>query len=173
MTLESGIVIPVPEAEGVVGRFRTLHDPQARFGVPAHITLLYPFDHPSKVSRSLSSLQNLFAEVPPFEFSLAEVRRFPETVFLHPEPVESFVSLTEKLVRAWPEFPPYGGAFASVIPHLTVADRAATDVLDTVAESIARSLPLRCRATEAWLLCSDEQGIWSLRKTFRLGQSES
>ena len=169
MPLESGIIVPVPEAEGVVGHLRRLHDPQARYGVPAHITVLYPFADPSNVGDSIPALQRVFDQVAEFEFSLVEVRRFSGSAYLHPEPSAPFIRLTEMLVRQWPEFPPYRGAFSTVIPHLTVADHVAPDVLDTVAADLAGWLPIRCRATEAWVLCSDEHGVWSRRDVFRFG----
>jgi len=169
MPLESGIILPVPEAETVVGHLRSLHDAQAGYGIPAHITLLYPFADPSSVGTAIGALHRLFTLIPAFEFSLVEVRRFPATAYLHPEPSAPFVRLTEMLVRQWPEFPPYGGSFSTVIPHLTVADHAATDVLDTVDVTVARQLPISCRATEAWLMCSDEHGVWSRRDVFRFG----
>jgi len=167
MPLESGIILPVPEAEPVVGRLRALHDPHARFGVPAHITLLYPFAHASKVADSLDALHELFGRVPTFEFSLVETRRFPGTTYLHPEPPANFVRLTEMLTRQWPDFPPYGGVFSTVTPHLTVAQQAAPDVLDIADAAVSGHLPIACRATEAWLVCSDERGFWSVREVFR------
>ena len=167
MSLESGIILPVPEAEPIVGQLRTLHDPYARYGVPAHITLLYPFAHPSNVGDSLAALHESFSRMPVFDFSLVEVRRFPATAYLHPEPSGVFDRLTEMLVRQWPDFPPYGGAFSTVIPHLTIADQTTTDVLDSVDAAISKQLPIRCRATEAWLMCSDERGFWSVRDAFR------
>jgi 2'-5' RNA ligase superfamily len=159
--LASGIVLPVAEAESLFGDLRQLHDPQARYGVPAHITLLYPFAHPSKVAETVGPLRRLFGLVPAFEFSLVAVRRFPVTAYLHPEPSATFVRLAEILVSEWPEFPPYGGSFSTVIPHLAIADQATPDTLDQVDASVSPQLPIRCRATEAWLMCSDEQGRWT------------
>ena len=171
MPLESGIILPVSEAEPVVGHLRRLYDEQARYGVPAHITLLYPFAHPSRVGDAVGSLRQLFSLIPVFEFSLVEVRRFPATAYLHPEPSATFVRLTELLVHHWPEFPPYGGSFSTVIPHLTVADQATTDALETVDVTVARHLPIPCRATHVWLMCSDEHGFWSRSEVFPLHQS--
>ena len=37
------LVILVPEAESMVKAFRERYDPAAQAGMPAHITLLYPF----------------------------------------------------------------------------------------------------------------------------------
>jgi hypothetical protein len=171
MPLESGIILPVPEAAPVVDRLRHLHDPQSRYGVPAHITLLYPFAHPSQVGGAASVLHQLFGLVPVFDFSLVEVRRFPATAYLRPEPSGTFVRLTETLACQWPEFPPYRGLFPTVIPHLTVADHAALDAPETVEAAVSGHLPIACRATEAWLMCSDEHGLWSVREVFRLQRS--
>jgi 2'-5' RNA ligase len=167
---ESGIILPVKEAEPIVGHLRSVHDPQARSGVPAHITLLYPFAHPSRVTKEVDALRKLFGDVSAFEFSLIEVRRFPATAYLHPEPSARFVHLTEMIARRWPECPPYGGAFPTLIPHLTVADRASADVLDAVNNVIAPHLPIQCCATEAWLMCSDERGVWFRSQEFPFGQ---
>ena len=47
---------------------------------------------------------------------------FPDGVlYLAPEPAEPFGALTEAFAAAWPEYPPYGGSFTDVVPHLTVA----------------------------------------------------
>jgi 2'-5' RNA ligase len=162
----SGIIVPTPDAEAVVGPLRWAHDPQARRGVPAHITLLYPFAPPSEVDQEIADLRHLFREIAAFEFSLVEVRRFPAAAYLHPEPTAPLLELTEMLVRRWPAFPPYGGAFSTVIPHLTIADQASSDVLDLVDRQVTAHLPIRCRATEAWLLCSDDQGVWTCREVF-------
>ena len=70
------------------------------------------------------------------------------------------------LVRQWPEFPLYGGSFPTVIPHLTIADQAASDTLDAVEMSVSPKLPIGCRATEAWLMCSDEHGLWARHEMF-------
>lgn len=132
MPSESAIVIPVPEAESLVGKLRSLYDPVASLGLPAHITLLYPFAPPSRVGSEIEALRQLFRKLHSFEFALTEFRRFPATAYLHPEPADRFIELTRMLPERWPDFPPYGGAFSTVIPHLTVADRSEGDVLDRV-----------------------------------------
>src|SRR5690349_20634700 len=47
MPNESTIIVPVPEAEPLFGVLRGNHDRVAAAGVPAHITLLYPFLPPA------------------------------------------------------------------------------------------------------------------------------
>ena len=40
---ESAVLVPVPEAERAVSRHRARLDGAAARGVPAHVTVLYPF----------------------------------------------------------------------------------------------------------------------------------
>jgi 2'-5' RNA ligase len=163
---ESGLVVPLPEADPLVGAYRRQHDPVAALGVPAHVTLLYPFRAPASAAAEIGALAELFAGVRAFEFAFTEVRRFPATVYLHPDAAERFRALTHTLVARWPDCPPYGGAFPDVVPHLTVADKVASDILDAVEHGVRGGLPLRCTASEAWLMCSDADGRWARTARF-------
>jgi len=59
---ESALVVLVPEAEAVVKPFRDQYDPSAAAGMPAHITLLYPFQVPDEVDQmTLDRLRDCFA----------------------------------------------------------------------------------------------------------------
>jgi len=56
--------VEIPQAERVVRRFRERLDPSARLGVPAHITVLYPFIPPAGLDAAvLGQLERLFAAV--------------------------------------------------------------------------------------------------------------
>jgi len=46
---ESALIVPVPEAEPVVGEFRASLDRCAGWGVPAHVTVIYPFRAPDRL----------------------------------------------------------------------------------------------------------------------------
>jgi 2'-5' RNA ligase len=75
--MESALVLLVPEAEALVKPFRDPHDPSAARGMPAHITLLFPFRPPEAIDASvLQGLGACFASFAPFPYDLAEVRRF-------------------------------------------------------------------------------------------------
>ena len=61
---QSALIIEVPEAEPAVARHRERLDPSAALGIPAHITLLYPFLPPAAVSSPvLAELEPLFGAV--------------------------------------------------------------------------------------------------------------
>jgi len=98
--------------------------------------------------------------------SLAAVRRFPRVLYLAPEPAAPFVAMTEACARRWPEHPPYAGAFADVIPHLTLAEGPEPPGL---AERAASMLPLRARAETAWLMTPRPGGGWKRRALIPLG----
>ena len=75
---ESALVVLVPEAEAVVKPFRDQYDPSAAAGMPAHITLLYPFKTPDEVDQmTLDGLRDCFACFEPIPFSLGTIQRFP------------------------------------------------------------------------------------------------
>jgi hypothetical protein len=65
--LESALLLLVPAAEPVVGEHRARFDASARDGVPAHLTVLYPFLPPALIDDTvLASLIALFAGYPAF-----------------------------------------------------------------------------------------------------------
>ena len=167
---ESTIIVPVPEAEPLFDALRQRYDGVATLGVPAHITLLYPFLPPHAVLTQLERLQRFFDSLSSFEFSLTEIRRFPTTLYLHPDEADRFRRITDQLSAKWPACKPYKGAFADVIPHLTVADKVDAATMDSVEPSIRDHLPIKCAATEAWLMCSDDQDRWSRKACYRFAR---
>ena len=63
---ESALVVLVPEAEAVARPFRDRYDASAAAGVPAHITLLYPFKAPDEIDDiALVKLRDCFARYEP------------------------------------------------------------------------------------------------------------
>jgi 2'-5' RNA ligase len=169
---ESALMVVVPEAEPLVKPFRDRHDPSAVEGVPAHITLLYPFKHPDEIDRTvLDDLGRSFHLRAPFAFSLALIRRFPDAVYLAPEPDEPFRALTQAIWNRYPETPPYGGKWPDIVPHLSVARVGDAQQLDRISDDFARAvhgrLPIRATAT-AVVLMEKRSGCWLTRATFSL-----
>jgi len=173
MPIESALVILVPEAEVLVESFRIQHDPSAALGVPAHVTVLYPFKPPREITADvIKSLEELFSEFPAFSVSFIESRRFPDVLYLSPVPDEIIRSLTKMVARRFPETPPYGGQFADIVPHLTVAQVGDPRQLDEIESKFALEakgrLPVRTSVTEITLLDNDN-GRWEVRRRFVLG----
>lgn len=171
---ESALVVLVPEAERLVKPFRDKYDPSAARGMPAHITVLYPFKTPQELSvATVTTLQDLFARHAAFTFSLAQLRRFPDILYLAPVPDGPFKELTRVVVKRFPETPPYGGVFGEIIPHLTVA-QADPRQLETIVAEFERAaqgqLPVRASMAEVTLM-ANEDGRWQVRAALRLGRA--
>ena len=136
-----------------------------------HVTVLDPFlpadSWNSAVRRELASLA---AEVTPFEITLTRLCCFDDKIaYLRPEPDDLFRQLIERFRRSFPDFPPYGGAFPDVVPHLTLAVNAAPATLRH-ATALGRSLPLRARADQIWVVAgSTTRPI----ERFPLGRADS
>jgi hypothetical protein len=152
----SAVVVPVPEAEPVVSAWRARFDASAGMGMPAHITALLPFLDEARLNADVTQrLATLCARHPVLDVEFGRFGRFPGVLYLDPEPSDGLRRLTLAIAEEWPEAPPYGGAFASVIPHLTVAEGADADMKPQIEEEIRAGLPVRARLAEAALFVFD------------------
>ncbi len=165
----SAIVIPVPEADPVVDRWRRRFDPGAVAGIPAHITLIVPWLARDRVDdEKLAELRHEMGATKAFDFSLTQVRWFDRRVlWLAPDPAEPFVALTARIAGRFAT-PPWGGTFETVVPHLTVARVTDREDLTPVAANVTAALPVRCRAEEAWVMVGDGHR-WQVHSRASLG----
>jgi 2'-5' RNA ligase len=157
---ESAIIVPVivPVA---VQRLRDRMDPSAADGVPAHVTLIYPFMPPSELKDDVRRrVEEIVASEPTFPFVLRAVGRWPTVVYLEPEPDDPFRRLTNALAAAFPNYPPYEGAHAEVIPHVTIASDVPDDYFDAAVHALPALLPIRDVAREAWLVGHTPEQSW-------------
>jgi 2'-5' RNA ligase len=167
VTRESALLVAIPETEPLVASIRAKHDPAAGVGVPAHVTLLYPFMPPPVEGPTRIALRHRFGRVTPFDVTFRHCRRFDERVlWLAPEPAAPLVSLMAELATAFPGYLPYGGAFDDVVPHLTVAEGAEPGIMDDIEEALRTRLPVAGRVTEALLMEEGDDGMWRSSDTF-------
>lgn len=168
---ESAFVVYVPEAESCVGPLRERFDASARLGVPAHVTVLVPFMSPERITDAVTSeVRRALSAVRSFSFALSEVRRFPATAYLAPEPAEPFIALTESLVRSFPEYPPFRGEFETIVPHLTVANGNAAQAAVAAAE-LAVAMQARGHIASVCTgvaLLENSTGMWRELRSFPL-----
>lgn len=169
----AALVVPVPEAEPLVGRFRAAYDPIASLGLPAHITINFPFVPGVDPSAdTLSRLRKIFAAAEPVSFTLDGIGRFPNVLYLKPVPTAPLVHLTEQIAKQFPESPPYEGKFDTIMPHLTVASSSDSELLESVERSFSNAasshLPINAVADRVWLM-DDTAGQWEQRHSFSLG----
>jgi hypothetical protein len=141
----TALIVPVPEAAAYYAG-----DP----GVPAHVTVLFPFVDGDVVDDR--EVATVLAPVAAFDFTLDRVERFADgTRWLRPCPSQPFRDLTRLVWGHWPCHPPYEGAHAEVIPHLTIT-----------AEDVA--LPISARAREVLLIEEAADRSWAVRRRFPL-----
>lgn len=168
---ESAIIVPVA-VPVTIARLRERMDPSAAQGVPAHVTLLYPFmpvaglddDVRRKVSR-------IVAAEPTFTVTFSSIARFPNVVYLPPDPADPFRRLTAALAAEFPSYPPYAGAYETVIPHLTVAQDVADDYYAAAEHALPGALPVRHIVREAWLIGHLPEQPWHTLWRLPLGEA--
>ena len=171
---QSAVIVPVPEAEGVLGRIRADLDPAAAVGVPAHVTVIAPFIPTEQIDHAvLGALAAAIASVPAFDVTLADVRWFGDGVlWLAPDPAGPFRALTQALWQRFPACPPYGGAYDDVVPHLTVGLGPPAQPLLAAARDLLPLLPIRARVTAAQLFQTGPgQESWHPVADFPLGSA--
>ena len=172
---ESGFIVRVAEAEPLVLALRERYDESARLGVPAHVTVLFPFMSPEHIDASvLERIHRVVGGVQSFEFSLSTTGRFPATAYLEPAPSSPFVALTEALAAEFPQFPPFAGEFPTIIPHLTVAHGNAEEAHFVEAQLVAKlaehgSIRSACRSIE---LFENSSGRWRQMHVFHLAAAQ-
>ncbi len=165
----TGLVVPMPALEPLVGPHRLAWDPVAAAGAGAHVTVLFPFAPVDLISDAmLDRVRETVAGFAPFPVTFARTARFPDDVlYLAPEDERPFRDLTVALAAAFPDSPPYGGRFAEVIPHLTVAQHPEAPIA-AIAEKLGAALPVTTTATVVELWAEDAAGRWATRASFPL-----
>jgi 2'-5' RNA ligase len=169
----TAIVVPF-ELPPALESIRRAHVDNARLGVPAHVTLLFPFVRadeldPADAERAAAVVRR----TPAFEVAFREVATFDPAptaggaVWLAPEPDGPFIDLTNALAAAFPGYLPYEGLHDTVIPHLTLAN-VGVDVPALVAAA-RPELPFERRVEAAALLIEDETGAWRVGQQLPLG----
>lgn len=170
---ESAVIVAVPEAEGVVGPHRAGLDRAATWGVPAHVTVLYPFVPPAKIDdRVIRALADALQTVPAFGITFPRVAWFgDEVVWLAPEPGQPFRELISVVSARFPDYPPYRGTHAELIPHLTIGDKAPVEALRAAAEAVEPHLPIEAYIRTALVMQgSDAPGSWQTVTELSLGR---
>jgi hypothetical protein len=143
------LAVPFP---GLVERFAPRDD------LPPHVTVLVPCPgDPAAVAEVLRPFD-------PFQVSFPRLERFPEILWLAPEPAAPFARMTEAMVDRFPDYPPYGGVHDRVVPHLTVAEAQ----LDEAEARIESRLPLYSRVETVVLYEHIERQSWREAETFHL-----
>ena len=169
--LESALVLVLENARPFEDVRREFARGAVAQGIPFHVTLLYPFAPADEITDPLlEDTRAFFAEREPFDFALTRVAAWPRVVYAVPDPDRPLRECMQALHARFPDWPPYSGAHADVIPHATLGeDVDAPRVLPEVERLLAAHLPRRYRSEAATLLQERAPGEWRTRERFLLG----
>ncbi|WP_327255242.1 2'-5' RNA ligase family protein [Streptomyces sp. NBC_01244] len=170
----TALIVRIPEAEPAVRDWRDRIDPAARAGagVPAHVSVLYPFLQESLIDASVHA--GIAAALRPhlaFDLRFEGTGRFPGMLYLAPEPDAPLRRLTLAVTERWPQVRPYGGRYPDPVPHLTVAQRAREADLDAAEADLRGRLPLTTRVRAVDLVAFDGTA-WHERARFTLREPD-
>jgi len=98
------IVIPFLEVDDVVDAWRRLLDPAQVRGIPARVTVLFPFVHPTDLSTEvLNVLEAHFSKAESFNVAFDSTAWFEDrVVYLEPKLEQQFRTMTKQLLRTFP-----------------------------------------------------------------------
>ncbi|MFF9007072.1 2'-5' RNA ligase family protein [Streptomyces goshikiensis] len=165
---QTGLIVTIPEAGPVVRAWRERLDPGARAGVPAHVTVLFPFLEERDIDASVhAAIAEVLAGHEAFDLRFEGCGRFPGTLYLAPVPDTPLRRLTLAIAERWPRNPPYGGRFAEVVPHLTIAQDQEPQVLSAVEAGLRPRLPFSAHVSSVALMAYDGTA-WQHHTTFPL-----
>jgi 2'-5' RNA ligase len=164
---ETAVVVLFPELEPLIGELRRRHTDDGARGMPPHATLVYPFADSGRVGDLLAGIRREVSGFAPFEVRFPELARFPQTLYLRPEPREPFIAMTRALELAFPEFPPYGGQFDEIVPHVSIA-HGKEALLRAIEAGLARPWPT-LPVESAWLVEDTPTG-WRPHTAFALNR---
>ncbi|MGW7100121.1 2'-5' RNA ligase family protein [Streptomyces sp. NPDC054838] len=164
----TAVVVVLPDATPLLDAARRIDPALVRHGVPAHVSLLYPFVPESALTgQDEKGMRSLAASFPAADLLLEELVT-----------ASGFVAVTvpelQPIVNAfraqWPELRPYRGRFgARPAAHLTVAMGPDNPTASArVRAAVGSLLPLRTRAAAVQLVVLTEEG-WRPRFTAPLG----
>lgn len=164
----TAVVIVLPDAAPLLDAAWRIDPALVRPGVPAHVSLLYPFVPESALTgQDEEGLRSLAASFPAAELVLEEVVTAPGFVAVT---VPALQPIVDAFHAQWPGLRPYGGRFgARPAAHVTVA-MGADDPTGSahVRAAVGSLLPLRTRAAAVQLVVLTEEG-WRPRLTAPLG----
>jgi len=163
----TALVAPVRAAEPVIGEYRRAHTPSGRAGMPAHVTVLAPFIHASRLdSFDRHTLSDTIGRFRGFDLRLSSFGVFDDIacLWLRPQPAAPFSEITDALrdVYVEVEYP------TDHVPHVTIGSRLSEKKLEEIKSELAPRLPIRGRVDRVVLYERGADGRWADRYRFRL-----
>jgi len=149
---------------------RDAGDRMAARGVPAHVTVLFPFLPVDALTPEvLSALAGLAGTAPPFVARFGPVERREDMVWLVPSGQRPFLALTDAVFARWPDHPPYGGAHDELIAHLTLVESPDRGVRDAAWAAATETGPFEAEVRELTVITENASGRWRTRWRLPMG----
>jgi 2'-5' RNA ligase len=168
VTLQSGLIVAI-ELPAPLAAVRTRFGAMTSPGLPAHVTILFPFIPVDNLDPSVgAAVAELAAEREPFRARFEQVLHQDSMVWLVPGQQEPFLELTTAVVARWPAYLPYGGAYDSLIAHLTLVE-SSNDAIARATSAALGQGPFEVLVEELQLIGEVESGGWRELGRFRLG----
>ncbi|MCX5309307.1 2'-5' RNA ligase family protein [Streptomyces sp. NBC_00160] len=163
----TAVVIVLPDAAPLLDAARRIDPALVRRGMPAHVSLLYPFVPESALTgQDERGVRSLAASFPAADLLMEEVMTASGFVGVT---VPQLQPVVDAFRARWPGLRPYGGRFGErPAAHVTVAMGADDPTAARVRAAAGRLLPLRTRAAALQLVALTEEG-WRSRLTAPLG----
>ncbi len=158
---EASAVIVRARLPAPLERLRRASVSDAAAGVPAHLTMLYPFAAPARLGADVrAAVAAVAGRHGPFDYRLAGRAVWPDTVYVRVEAEAPFVQLQADLARAFPAFPIYGtDATFEFVPHVTIAEGKGIAGA-TEGHPAWASLPRAGRAEALEVIARGSDGRW-------------
>jgi len=170
--VETALVIVLEDAEPFDEVRREFAVETFELGIPFHVTLLYPFaPHDQLTDAVREAARSFFAAREPFDLELTRLAQWPVVVYAVPEPGRLLREWMQALFALFPQWPPYGGEHAEVVPHATLGeDVDASQVFPEIERRLGGLLPVRYRIETASLLEEFAPDRWREGERFPLGR---
>ena len=154
-------------------RLRRASVPDAQTGVPAHLTVLYPFVDPAALTAGVrQSLADVAARHRSFDYTLRAMAAWPDTIYVAVAPSAPFVRLQRDLQAAFPGYPIYGReATFEFVPHVTIAEGSSVNDPALVDHPAWRALPRPSRVESLEVIATGADGRWRVVWRIRLGDA--
>jgi 2'-5' RNA ligase len=168
MSLRSALIVPI-ELTAPLAAIRARYDGTPSPGLPAHVTILFPFVPVGNVDPSVgAALFELAAAREPFQARFDQVQQRDAMIWLLPAQQEPFVALTAAVVGRWPTYQPYAGAFDTLIAHLTLVE-SGSDAIARATSAALEQGPFEVPVEELQLIGEVGSGGWRVLNRFQLG----
>lgn len=177
--IRTALLLPVPGAEPAISSHRKALDLAAADGIPAHVTITYPFRALDEIDDEVHArLGRLGAATAPIEVEGRRTAWFGDSVlYVELTRTEAVLDLISRTAEAFPGCPPYGGDIPldEIVPHITVGHSHPVPELREAAEAVDAALSIRdvIDQLELWAGPAPEgrttPAPWRRVRSYRLG----